>query len=112
MSPAVSLGTEKLSELVVMQVAGAYWITFFTCIMGRLPKTIMLFLLASLPRATSLCDFVLDNHDDKVTIKPAKVLALKWHFTFSMCVALGFFTQAAWNLFRGAKIAFRWTLVS
>lgn len=112
MSPAVSLGTEKLSELVVQHVAIAYWCTIFVCIMGRMPKTVMLFLPASLPRATRLCDFVLDNHDDKVVIKPAKVFALKWHFTFSMCVALGFFTQAAWNLFRGAKIAFRWTLVS
>ena len=90
MSPAVRFGTKWVSRAVCAIVFAVHAIHLGCLATGVMPRTALLALLSA-PSASHLCRFVLENHENKGVIKPAKFLAVKWHKNFALLLALGYF---------------------
>jgi len=89
LSPAVRLGTKKVTSIVFALVSLVYVIYLLALAWGIMPLCTLPPVMLSTKDALHLCRFIRSNHEQKQVIKPAKFLAVKWHRNFAILLSFG-----------------------
>ena len=90
-SPAVRFGSQNVAYGACTLVSLTYLLHFAFLYLRILPLSTIIAIPFTATKAFKLCDFVLRNHKDKATIKPAKFYAVKWHQSMIVLLSLGLF---------------------
>lgn len=88
-SPIVRLGTLRGSQLLTWTTASIFALTVIFVLLGWFPLSSLL-IFASLPFAYQLVSHVRQYHDLPERVSNCKFLAVNFHFTSGLLLALGF----------------------
>lgn len=93
LSPVVRFGTEKCSQILVGAVASIYVLDLLFVLLGYLSNWTLI-IMASLPIAYRLINYVREYHNQPQQIKSCKYIAVQLHFFSGILLASGLFLSA------------------
>lgn len=88
-SPLVRLGTLTGAKVLTIGVLSFYGVALALIALGQMPTQTGLIAL-SLPFAWQLVNYVQQYHDQPLPISRCKFLAVNWHFTSGLLLAIGY----------------------
>ncbi len=93
LSPVVRFGTEKCSQILIGAVGSIYVLNLLFVALGYLSDWTLV-MMASLPIAYKLINYVREYHSQPQKIKSCKYIAVKLHFFSGILLALGLLLSA------------------